>query len=35
MVVYWILALGIIRIFFMAKTVSTPEAAQKLEKEEV
>lgn len=34
MLVYWMIALGIIRLFFMSKTVSTPEAAAKLEKQE-
>ncbi len=34
MVVYWILASGIIKLFLMGKSVSTPEAAQKLEKQE-
>ena len=34
MMVYWIVALGIIRIFLMSKTVSTPEAAQKLDEQE-
>lgn len=34
MLVYWLIALGIIRLFFMSKTVSTPEAASKLDKEE-
>ena len=34
MVVYWMVALGIIRIFLMSRTVSTPEAAAKLNKEE-
>ena len=32
MIVYWIIALGIIKIFLMSKTVSTPEAAAKLDK---
>lgn len=32
MLVYWILAIGIIRLFIMSKTVSTPEAAVKLDK---
>lgn len=30
MLVYWLLALGIIKLFLMSKTVSTPEAAAKL-----
>lgn len=34
MLVYWIIAIGIIRLFLMGKTVSTPEAAAKLEEEE-
>jgi len=34
MAVYWLIAWGIIRIFFMSKTVSTPEAAAKLDDEE-
>lgn len=34
MLVYWLVALGIIKIFFMSKTVSTPEAAAKLDKQE-
>lgn len=31
-IVYWLIAWGIIRIFFMSKAVSTPEAAAKLNK---
>lgn len=34
MAVYWILALAIIKLFLIGKTVSTPEAAVKLEEEE-
>lgn len=34
MIVYWIIAIGIIRLFLMSKTVSTPEAAVKLNMEE-
>lgn len=34
MFVYWVLALGIIKLFLMGKTVSTTEAAIKLEDEE-
>jgi hypothetical protein len=34
MVVYWIVAMGIIRFFLMSKTVSTPEAAAKLNNQE-
>jgi len=30
MLVYWLLALAIIKLFLMSKTVSTPEAANKL-----
>lgn len=31
MIVYWVVAVGIIRLFLMSKTVSTPEAAAKLD----
>jgi hypothetical protein len=31
MFVYWVVAIGIIRLFLMSKTVSTPEAAVKLD----
>lgn len=34
MLVYWLIAFGIIRIFLMGKSVSTPEAAVKLEKQD-
>lgn len=34
MFVYWVLAIGIIKLFLMGKTVSTPEAAVKLNEEE-
>ncbi len=34
MLVYWIIAMGIVKIFFMSKSVSIPEAAIKLEREE-
>jgi hypothetical protein len=34
MVVYWIVAVGIVRLFLMSKTVSTGEAAVKLNEEE-
>jgi hypothetical protein len=34
MAVYWLIASGIIRLFFMSKSVSTPEAAEKLDNEE-
>lgn len=32
--VYWLIAFGIIKLFLMSKTVSTPEAAVKLENQE-
>ena len=31
MFVYWIVAIGVVRLFVMSKTVSTPEAAAKLD----
>ncbi|HEY4505223.1 MAG TPA: YggT family protein [Candidatus Paceibacterota bacterium] len=34
MLVYWIVAVGIIRLFLMGRTVSTPEAAVKLESQD-
>jgi len=34
MFVYWALAVGIVKIFLMGKTVSTPEAAAKLSNQE-
>ncbi len=34
MIVYWIAAVGIVKLFLMSKTVSTPEAAVKLNKQE-
>lgn len=34
MLVYWLIALAIVRLFLMSKTVSTPEAAAKLKDEE-
>jgi hypothetical protein len=34
MLVYWVIAIGIIRLFLMGKSVSTPEAAVKLEEQE-
>jgi len=34
MLVYWLIAIGIIKLFFMSKTVSTPEAAAKLDNQE-
>ena len=33
MLVYWLIAWGIVRLFFMSKSVSTPEAAAKLDNE--
>ena len=32
--VYYLIAWGIVKIFFMSKSISTPEAAAKLDKEE-
>ncbi|MEO8065575.1 MAG: YggT family protein [Candidatus Doudnabacteria bacterium] len=34
MLVYWLVAWGIIRLFVMGKTVSTPEAAAKLDRQD-
>jgi hypothetical protein len=34
MLVYWVVAIGIIKLFLMGKTVSTPEAAEKLNAQE-
>lgn len=34
MLVYWVLAIGITKLFLMGKTVSTPEAAVKLNDQE-
>lgn len=34
MLVYWVVAVGIIKLFVMGKTVSTPEAAAKLNENE-
>lgn len=34
MFVYWALAIGVIKLFLMGKTVSTPEAAVKLNSQE-
>ena len=34
MLVYWMIALAIVKLFLMSKTVSTPEAAEKLDKQE-
>lgn len=31
MLVIWLIAFGIVQLFFMSKTVSTPEAAEKLD----
>jgi hypothetical protein len=33
MFVYWLIAWGIVKVFFMSKTISTTEAAAKLNKE--
>ena len=34
MFVYWVIALGVIKLLLMGKTVSTPEAAVKLDSQE-
>ena len=34
MFVYWMIAIGIIKLFLMGKTVSTPEAAAKMDNQE-
>ncbi len=34
MLIYWIVAFGLIKLFLMSKTVSTPEAAVKLNNQE-
>jgi hypothetical protein len=34
MLVYWLLAWGIVKLFLMGKDVSTPEAAEKLDRQE-
>lgn len=34
MLVYWLIALAIVNLFLMGKTVSTPEAAKKLDDQE-
>jgi len=34
MLVYWMIALAIVKLFLMSKTVSTPEAADKLNKQD-
>ena len=33
MLVYWLIAIAIVRLFLMSKTVSTPEAAAKLDEQ--
>ncbi len=35
MFVYWVIAIGVIKLFLIGKTVSTPEAAEKLNEQEV
>jgi hypothetical protein len=34
MLVYWLIAIAIIKLLLIGKTVSTPEAASKLDEEE-
>lgn len=34
MLVYWLLAIAVIKLFLMGRSVSTPEAAEKLEEQE-
>lgn len=34
MLVYWLIAMAIVRLFLMGKTVSTPEAAAKLDNQD-
>ena len=34
MLVYWLVALGVIKLFLISRTVSTPEAAVELKKQE-
>jgi hypothetical protein len=34
MLVYWLIAIAIVKLFLISKTVSTPEAAEKLDKQE-
>lgn len=34
MLVYWIIAAGIVKLILIGKTVSTPEAAEKLSRQE-
>lgn len=35
MLVYWLIAVAIVRLFLMSKTVSTPEAAAKLDEQDL
>lgn len=35
MFVYWVIAVGIIKLFSMGRTVSTPEAAEKMDEREI
>ena len=35
MLVYWIIALGIVKLLLMGRAVSTPEAAVKLDRQEI
>lgn len=34
MLVYWLIGFGLAKLFVMGKTVSTPEAASKLDKQD-
>lgn len=34
MIIYWLIAFAVIKLFLMGKTVSTPEAAEKLDKQD-
>ncbi len=34
MLVFWLVAFGIVKLFIMSKSVSTPEAAEKLDRQE-
>jgi hypothetical protein len=34
MVVYWLIAEGVVRLFLMSRTISTPEADQKLDRKD-
>lgn len=34
MFVYWVIAVGIIKLFSMGRSVSTPEAAEKMDEQE-